>query len=231
MTITIAHRGEPVRHVENTLAAISAAIAAGADMVEIDVRLTADGVPVLLHDEALLRIWNDPRALSSVTLAELFELVHVAGQRVPTLLQAAELADAAGVELMVDLPAPDAGPVAHDALVAAALLESALFAGETRPLRAHSAEARIALTWDQFESPDDQLLDDLRPEYFNPYYQLLTAATADRMHDRGIKVSVWTVDHPRDMSAVITQGADAVITNRIADLVALTARSKRSEAT
>ncbi len=56
MTITIAYRGEPVRHVENTLAAISAAIAAGADMVEIDVRLTADGVPVLLHDEALLRI-------------------------------------------------------------------------------------------------------------------------------------------------------------------------------
>ena len=41
------------------------------------------------------------------------------------------------------------------------------------------------------------------------------------MHGAGIRVSVWTVDHARDMRAVIVQGADAVITNRIAELVAL----------
>ena len=221
MTLTIAHRGEPVEHVENTLEAIEAAVAAGADMVEIDVRLTADGVPVLLHDADLLRIWGRPQSMSDVDLGELRNLGPVCGPRIPTLAAAADLARQSGVELMVDLPDPAAGVAAHDLLTRLGCVDLALFAGHTEPVRAHSATARIALTWDSLEAPPDRLLESLRPEYFNPHFQLLTAAVADRMHECGILVSAWTVDHPRDMAAVIIQGADGVTTNRIADLVSL----------
>ncbi len=51
----IAHRGYPRRYPENTLEGIAAAIKAGACFVEFDVQLTADGVPVLLHDVSLMR--------------------------------------------------------------------------------------------------------------------------------------------------------------------------------
>src|SRR5713226_6958835 len=46
----VAHRGASASYPENTLVAFDAAIRAGADMIELDVRLTADGVPVVIHD-------------------------------------------------------------------------------------------------------------------------------------------------------------------------------------
>lgn len=221
MTLTIAHRGEPVGQVENTLDALEAAVVAGADMLEIDVRLTADGVPVLLHDSDLRRIWGDPRPLSALGSAELAQLGPVGGCRIPTLAAAADLAQAAGVQLMVDLPDPTAGPAALELLIRLGCADLALYAGYAAPVRARSATARIALSWDSLALPAPDLLDSLRPEYFNPHFQLLTASVADQMHARGLLVAVWTVDHPRDMAAVIIQGADAVITNHIADLVSL----------
>ena len=48
--ILVAHRGDSLSHPENTEASVLAALSAGADWVEIDVQVTADGVPVLLHD-------------------------------------------------------------------------------------------------------------------------------------------------------------------------------------
>lgn len=229
MTIrTIAHRGawaepEAGGPVENTLEAVQDAIAAGADMVEIDVRLTADGAPMLLHDDTLQRIWGRSEPLEQLTRAQVRKLPSVAGQRIPDLAEVVELADGAGAQLMIDLPQEAAGPVAHDAVRQRGALDGALFAGQTRALRAHSRTARIALSWYQLEEPGDELLAERHPEFFNPHYRLLHADLADRMHTRGIRVSVWTVDHPRDMAAAYAQGADAITSNRIADLVQVAA--------
>lgn len=54
-TVLMAHRGWPARYPENSLAGVRAALAVGAAMVEVDVQLTADGVPVVLHDATLTR--------------------------------------------------------------------------------------------------------------------------------------------------------------------------------
>ncbi len=51
----VAHRGYPRRYPENTLQGIQAAIDAGARYVEFDVQITADGVPILMHDVSLMR--------------------------------------------------------------------------------------------------------------------------------------------------------------------------------
>lgn len=64
--LAIAHRGDPVRHRENTLPAIAAAVEQGADLVEIDVRLTGDGTVVLLHDETLEHLWGIPAPAHAV---------------------------------------------------------------------------------------------------------------------------------------------------------------------
>lgn len=62
---------------ENTLAGVEAALAARADGIEIDVRATADGVPVLHHDATLARTTGDPREVSAVTFQELRDTVRV----------------------------------------------------------------------------------------------------------------------------------------------------------
>ena len=64
-----AHRGDSWALRENTLPAVRSALAKGAAVVEIDVRLTADGDVVVLHDPTLARLWGDPRASATVHCA------------------------------------------------------------------------------------------------------------------------------------------------------------------
>jgi glycerophosphoryl diester phosphodiesterase len=67
----IAHRGYALRYPENTLAAFEAAIAAGARFVECDVQLSADGVPVLMHDRSLERMCGLKAGVHELPLSEL----------------------------------------------------------------------------------------------------------------------------------------------------------------
>src|SRR5207244_5819311 len=70
----VAHRGASATHPENTLSAFLAAAAAGADMVELDVRLTADGVPVVLHDLDVSRTTDGSGSAHLMSLRELKRL-------------------------------------------------------------------------------------------------------------------------------------------------------------
>lgn len=72
----IAHRGDAVRYPENTLPAVEAALRAGACYVEVDVQLSADGVPVLLHDASLARTAGIDVEIFDLTL-EQTQRVHV----------------------------------------------------------------------------------------------------------------------------------------------------------
>jgi glycerophosphoryl diester phosphodiesterase len=78
--LRLAHRGDHARAPENTLAAFEAAIARpGCDGVEFDVRVSADGVAVVLHDDTLVRVHGRPERADSLSAAQLGEF------EVPTL--------------------------------------------------------------------------------------------------------------------------------------------------
>lgn len=87
-----AHRGLAARYPENTLASFAAARREGCRAVEFDVQLSADGVPVVFHDDDLARLTGDPRRVDALTYAELrrldvgaFKGPRFAGERIPTL--------------------------------------------------------------------------------------------------------------------------------------------------
>ncbi|HEY7614826.1 MAG TPA: glycerophosphodiester phosphodiesterase family protein, partial [Gemmatimonadales bacterium] len=67
----IAHRGASAEAPENTLPAFEAATKGGADAFELDVRLTADGAPVVIHDATLDRTTDRMGPVRGLTLAEL----------------------------------------------------------------------------------------------------------------------------------------------------------------
>ena len=96
----VAHRGYPRRYPENTLESLGAAINAGARYVEFDVQMTADGVPVLLHDESLMRTTGTRGRIVNTKLEKLAELPanepkrfgnRYRGLTIPTLAAAVEL--------------------------------------------------------------------------------------------------------------------------------------------
>lgn len=110
--LRLAHRGDHSNSPENTLAAVAAAVARpGCDGVEFDVRASADGVAVVVHDATLARVQGRPERVDALSVAEL------AGLGVPTL--AAVLA-ACGRDTLLDVELKeDLGAVALEPLVAA----------------------------------------------------------------------------------------------------------------
>jgi len=99
MILTSAHRGEHLKHPENSLPAIQAAIDIGMDYVELDVRTSADGHLVLMHDPTVDRMTDGKGAIKDMTLAEIQKLDLGArfpgkfpGLRIPTFDEALALA-------------------------------------------------------------------------------------------------------------------------------------------
>lgn len=101
--LVIAHRGDWTDHPENSCAAIAAA--QRFDMVEIDIRLSADREPMVIHDDTLLRTTGDPRPIKTLTAQELCT-IHLldSPETVPHLEQALA---AGGDGLLYDIDVKD----------------------------------------------------------------------------------------------------------------------------
>jgi glycerophosphoryl diester phosphodiesterase len=87
----ISHRGEHLKHPENTLPAFQAAIEAGADYFELDVRTTSDGRLVLMHDRTVDRTTNGKGAVREMTFDQIRAL-SAGGAQPPSLEEALTLA-------------------------------------------------------------------------------------------------------------------------------------------
>jgi len=115
----LGHRGWPdPAHPENTLASVQAALDADADGVEVDIRLTADGVAVCCHDDDLSRVGGDVRSVRRTRWADLQQVRLPGGHPVPRLIDVAAATAGRGL-LVLDLkPEPRAGTLLRAALAA-----------------------------------------------------------------------------------------------------------------
>src|SRR5947208_2872789 len=97
--VTISHRGEHLRHPENTMPAFRAAVDAGADFIEVDVRTTSDGKLVLMHDASVDRRTDGHGDIAALTFDAIRQLdagikfgQQFAGVKVPTFDEVLEFA-------------------------------------------------------------------------------------------------------------------------------------------
>ncbi|WP_309061520.1 glycerophosphodiester phosphodiesterase [Streptomyces sp.] len=227
----VAHRGDPYRVRENTLASLRSALDRGADAVEIDVRLTRDGVPVLLHDETLLRLWEHDRPLLSLSWDEVRD---VTSGKVPTLSDALTVTE--GSRVMIDLPGAPGTRAARrivDVVRACGAQDRVYYcAGAPAMLAVRAADpsAEIALTRTTLAPPRAGLLEAIRPRWLNYRFSLVDRALADRVHRDGHLLSVWTPDTRRSMRRLLALGVDSITTNRIDVLCALRGTGPRDSA-
>jgi len=114
--LAIAHRGASAYAFDNTLRAFKLAHALGADMWEVDVRLTADGVPVAFHDKDLSNTCGSDALLGDVTAEDLFNLTSAAGRRAPLFSDVASLAAELGAGIYLDAKEGRAATLATEIL-------------------------------------------------------------------------------------------------------------------
>ena len=233
----IAHRGASHLAPENTLSAVRSALALGADVVEVDVRRTADGALVLVHDATLARTTDAVRVLPSrapwrvqdLTLAEIRSLdagswksSSFAGEVVPTLEEAWEVMARAGKGLLVEVKEPGTYPgIERD--VGRLVHERRLGEGGGLVVQSFDLRAMNRLAHDVPGLPVGVLapvparrLPALATwaSYLNPHHRLVDEAYVGRVHDAGMRCLPWTVDSPRRIRTLLRHGVDGVISNR-----------------
>ncbi|MBK3571789.1 MULTISPECIES: glycerophosphodiester phosphodiesterase [Streptomyces] len=218
----VGHRGDPYRARENTVDSLRSALEQGADAVEFDVRVTRDGVPVLLHDETLQRLWEVDRPLKSLSVDEVRGLTDGG---VPTLVEA--LAATEGSRVMVDLPGaadPRAARRIVEVIREYGADDRAYYcagADSMLAVRAADPSAEIALTWTSLAPPRPAVLEAVRPRWLNYRFTLVDRDLVARVHRDGYLLSVWTPDTRRSMRRLLDLGVDSITTNRVGVLCGL----------
>lgn len=228
--LVIAHRGAARLAPENTLTAFRLAADLGADAVELDARLTADGEVVILHDKLLDRTTNGSGLVSRRTLQELQALdaganfgPAFAGERIPTLDQVFE---EVGGRVLINLELKNYDS-AFDRLVPAV----------TACVRAHGLQRRVLLScfspislWSAFlvapEIPRALLLYAGQPRWMRAVFPRITFCQAHHPQDSmtdghllealrrgGRRVNVWTVNSRGRMRELLGFGCDGLITD------------------
>lgn len=240
--LVIAHRGFSQQAPENTLPAFRLALAARADLVELDYHLSQDGVPVVIHDGTLDRTTDATNRWSGTNIAvrlrsagELATLdagrwfaPSFAGTRVPTLAQAVEMIQAGGMTL-IERKAGDA-----DALVR--LLRERNWLGSLVVQsfdwafirEAHQLAPELLLgalgppsTRDGRKLTDDEKA--LSPVFIAEvqafgasvvvWNRQVSAAAIAHAHERGLRVWVYTINDPAEAAALVKLGVDGIITD------------------
>jgi len=243
----VAHRGYARRFPENTLAAVDAAIRAGARHVEIDVQISADGFPVLFHDRTLERMCGVTGAIHELTLAELRALSchepktfgdRFRGEGVASLASFAQLVrQHPQVHAFVEVKR-----VAIERLGNERVLEKVLAAIEpaiaqcslisfsipflTATRRAH--QIRLGAVFDTWKEREHAAVWDLAPEFVFCDVDGLPARGA-LQHDHA-KIAVYEITDPAQARSLHARGVHLVETFEIAEMLAALGGAERGSA-
>ena len=226
MTLVIAHRGASAYAPENTMPAFDLAVRQGADMLELDVQRSADGVLVVFHDATTERWDGWKRLASACTLAEL-QALDIGGARVATLAEVCAFARQHQVRLNVEIKGLGIGAAVarmlRDERVEGLVLISSFEAGALREVAAAGPHLpRAYLMGNDTYRPDVRFreawpfgaLRRLGAAAWHPARELpLLAWLIPRVRRAGFAVNVWTVDDVATMRQLIGLGVDGIITD------------------
>ena len=224
-----AHRGLASGVPENTLAAFSRALDAGAGYLESDVRATRDGVAVLTHDGDLRRLTGRAERIADLTSAELAER-DLGGHRVPTLAEA--LARFPDARFNLDLKSADAVPAAVAAIREADAVDRVLVGSFDEQRRASAIAALPGVATSASSRIAIRALAALRAglprtvaKVLNGVHAVQVPETARGLrivsprtvlgfHRAGVEVHVWTVNTAGAMRRLLGWGVDGIVTDR-----------------
>ncbi len=221
-TAVWAHRGASGHAPENTLAAFALAADLGADGVELDVQLSADGQVVVIHDETLDRTTNGQGAVKDFTAGQLAAVDAGKGEHIPLLDEVFSLLKPTRLVINVELKNSielylGIEPLVVDLISAYGLQERVVVSSFNHyslvAVRELAPLPLGVLSTDLMYEPW-KYAQTVGATALHPHWKLLQLpGYVEQAHAAGLRVHPWTVNEPDDIAWVITKGADALITN------------------
>jgi glycerophosphoryl diester phosphodiesterase len=232
----IAHRGYAARYPENTLVAFDAALQGGADAIETDVRLTADGFAVLLHDDTVDRTTNGRGRVNALAVREI-ERLDAGGwfapahrnQRVPvleTLLARYGERTVLNLELKPDPSAGVAHAIAlanevvrlvHKFRVEPGVVVSSFDHGLLAHVKRVAPAVPVALLYERLPPWETVLAEaaSLQARWVAPAAGWLLRHGLDALGQGGMAVVPYTVDDAPNMRRLLAAGVRGLFTNEV----------------
>ncbi|MFD2171513.1 glycerophosphodiester phosphodiesterase [Tumebacillus lipolyticus] len=225
--LNLAHRGASGYAPENTMAAFRLAKELQADGLELDVQITKDGVPVVIHDETLVRTTGAQGYVFQHTYEEICRLdaggwfdAKFQGEKIPRLEDVLRTHG----DLLLNLELKNSYfrmPGLEEKtieLIRAYGLEqrvivSSFHHGSMKAVHRLAKEIRTGLLYDCVLEDVIHYARAIGASALHPYYATVTSELLATAQAAGLMVNVWTVDDLAQMRACVQAGVDAVITN------------------
>jgi glycerophosphoryl diester phosphodiesterase len=223
----VGHRGDSAAAPENTMAAFERTIGLGAEYLEIDIRMSKDDVPVVMHDSTVDRTTDGTGAVADLTITELqaldagtwFSESH-AGAGIPTLADALELVAASpGTDVLIEYKGTwtTAGVKATVEMIDDAGLENRVIAqsfSKKTVARLRKAAPDLVLGWLTYTLDGSAVstAQEIGADAVNP--AVASRHAVARAHRAGLGVFVWTHDDDADWDELTAMGVDGIVTNR-----------------
>jgi len=233
-TRVIAHRGDSIHAPENTLSALRKAIELKAEIAEIDVQETLDGVIMVMHDNDLMRVAGVNKGLWQMTYAEARQLdvghwfsPEFKGEKIPTLEEVIDLARGK-IKMIIELkynghdrflPERTVEIIRKKGFEEQCLISSLNYDGLQKVKKLDDRLKTIYILFGQVGNTAR-----LNADGFGLQAAQVTPDFVQGIHEREKSVYVWTVDDPAQMEDFIEMGADYIYTNDPAELMGLLAR-------
>ncbi|SMO91389.1 glycerophosphoryl diester phosphodiesterase [Gracilimonas mengyeensis] len=233
--VVIAHRGASAYHPENTMSAFRAAVDMGAEMIELDVLLSKDGVPVVIHDETLERTTDGRGKVEDYNLRDLkkldagswFSSGHK-GEGIPTLEEVLNFAKgriAVNIEIKTEAVTDSLnGGIEEKALKLVykhKMQDYVLFSSFDYRAIAHLRELDVdistALLYEKSQSEKrepKELVSDYKANAFNCSQRQFSKKWAEQLNEQGIPVFIYTVNKTQQMRKVIELGASGIFSDK-----------------
>jgi glycerophosphoryl diester phosphodiesterase len=210
--LVIAHRGSCKRAPENSIEAFEEAVSLGADGFEFDVRTTADGVSVVVHDDSLRRTTGARLRVSGSPLAQVRKARLPNGEAVPTLEEVFR-AFAGRCWMVAELK--DSGSTREVARLTSASAASKLTVSSFDPKTLAELHGTAkALLWKSRECP----IADMRSAGTSELHLRRDRADPRRVSELraiGTRILAWNVERPRHVEKAAALGLDGIITGDV----------------
>jgi len=227
--LVISHAGCAGKTPENTLAGIRAALELQVDAIEVDVRASADGIPVLMHDATLDRTTNGRGLVAGATLAELRAL-DAGGEPVPTLSEALALCRGRArlvIEIKQSGIEPQVAGAVRDAAAQGEVEVWSFIPQVLTAMRDLMPDIPSALlvseegcrSWPSFL----EVAGGVRAQAVSAFHAALTEEMVEEAKALGLAVYAWTADSEPDIQRLARLGLRGIVSNhpdRVATVLA-----------
>ncbi|MDX9893418.1 MAG: glycerophosphodiester phosphodiesterase [Patescibacteria group bacterium] len=235
--LKIGHRGAKAYAPENTISSFRKALELGVDMVEMDIRITKDKHPVVVHDNSLRRLTKKYVRVDHLTLTQLKKFKIDKIEPIPTLAEVLEVIDSQ-VGILIDIKVKGLAQIIVQILRDykvdfSNVMISSVHHTELRIVETLEPAITTALIFRSSNASNFWLMMDFlaivfwpitkyyiswivryaNADYLNINHRLLTERNIKLFKRRGIKICAWTVDSRRKINLLKKMGVDGIITN------------------